>query len=245
MPILANVSVRQAMAPPKLVMRGGSSLLAACHKMESAGVSGAPVVDDKDRFEGTVALSDLLRIGRDRNGTMDALVDESAPTVVENEHLDVAVDAMGSAPQHWVSVLNTERNVVGTIATSDVVRGYRQGLLASIQRMNAEGGPSGTDRVRIGSSSPLLGQPLRKASLPISIIVTAIQRKRDLVVPSGDMVIEAGDELVLIGPPAELDAFQIAASAGAANAAEQCDLDDSKATSSLDHRGNAASDGRR
>jgi H+/Cl- antiporter ClcA/CBS domain-containing protein len=220
MPILANVSVRQAMAPPRLIMRGGTSLATACSEMKHAGVSSAPVVDDEDRFEGTVALSDLVG-KRDSDSTMGALVDASAPTVAENEHLDVAVDAMGTAPEHWVPVLDSERQVVGTIATSDVVRGYRLGLLASLRTMNAEGGPSGTDRIRIESGSLLIGQPLRKSRLPISLIVTTIQRKQDLVVPSGDTVIEAGDELVLIGSPPDINDFRVVASGGAAHTADK------------------------
>jgi chloride channel protein, CIC family len=229
MPILGNVSVRQAMAPPKLIMRGGSAPLAARHKMESAGVSGAPVVDDEDRFEGTVALRDLLRIGRDTDRTMEALVDVSAPTVAVNEHLDVAVDAMATASPHWVPVLDSERRVVGTIATSDVVRGYRLGLLARLQDMHAEGDASGSDRVRIESGSPLVGQPLRNSGLPVSIIVTSIVRKQDLVVPSGNTVIEVGDELALIGSPPDIDHFRIVASRGATHTADHCDLEETPA----------------
>jgi chloride channel protein, CIC family len=229
MPILANVSVHQAMAPPKLVMRGSSSLLVARHKMESAGVSGAPVVDDQDRLEGTVALRDLLRIGRDRDSKIGALVDVSTPTVAENEHLDVAVDAMATASQHWVPVLDSARRVIGTIATSDVVRGYRLGLLARLQNMNAEGGANGTDRVRIESDSPLAGQPLRKSGLPVTIIVTSIVRNQDLVVPSGNTVIEVGDELALIGSPPDIDDFRVAASGGAAQAADRGDPEETPA----------------
>jgi Trk K+ transport system NAD-binding subunit len=71
--------------------------------------------------------------------------------------------------------------------------------------VNAEGDASGTDRVRIESRSPLIGQTLRQSRLPISIIVTTILRKRDLVVPNGSTVLKAGDELVLIGRSSDVD----------------------------------------
>ncbi len=140
------------------------------------------------------------------------MVDVSAPTVSESAHLDIAVDAMTTSTQHWVSVLDAERRVVGTIATSDVVRGYRLGLLASLQRMNADGDANGSDRVLIEAGSPLAGRTLREARLPISIIVTTIQRARDLVVPQGSTVLEGGDELVLIGNTGDIDAIRILAS---------------------------------
>ena len=64
-------------------------------------------------------------------------MDVTAPTVSESAHLDVAVDAITTSNEHWVPVLDSERKVVGTVATSDVVRGYRLGLLASLQKVNS------------------------------------------------------------------------------------------------------------
>ncbi len=136
----------------------------------------------------------------------------TAATTSESAYLDVAVDAMTTSVQHWVSVLDGDRRVVGTIATSDVVRGYRLGLLASLQRMNAEGNENRSDRVLIEERSPLVGHTLRQAGLPISIIVTTIQRQRDLVVPDGTTVLEEGDELVLIGTPEDIEAIRFRSS---------------------------------
>ena len=156
----------------------------------------------------------------DAGRKLASVVDASAPTVSESAHLDIAVDAMTTSTQHWVSVLDADRRVVGTVATSDVVRGYRLGLLASLQTVNAEGDANGSDRVILEAGSPLEGQSLRKASLPISIIVTTIQRHRDLVVPSGATVLEDGDELVLIGSTSDIDAIRILASRAGSSAEE-------------------------
>ena len=125
---------------------------------------------------------------------------------------------MTTSTQHWVPVLDAERKVVGTVATSDVVRGYRLGLLASLQRVNAEGDAAGSDRVTVDGGSPLVGQPLSEAGLPMSIIVTTIQRDRDLMVPSGTTVLEAGDELVLIGRSSDIDGIRAIAQEESAHA---------------------------
>ena len=93
----------------------------------------------------------------------------------------------------------------------DVVRGYRLGLLASLQKVNSEGDAAGSDRVLIGSGSSLAGLSLNDAGLPVSIIVTTIQRKRDLVVPTGSTKLQAGDELMLIGRPSDIDAIRVIA----------------------------------
>jgi len=208
MPILSIVSVDQAMAAPRVVVTGGTTVLAARHQIEQAGVTGAPVIDDQGRFEGSVALADLRAVEQGSDRALEAVVDVSAPTVAGQAHLDVALDALTTSAEHWVTVLDAERKVLGTVAISDVVRGYRLGLLASLQKANAVGEPGGTDRVRIESDSPLVGRTLRRSGLPISVIVTTIQRRQDLVVPDGSTVLEAGDELLLIGQSSDIDVIR-------------------------------------
>jgi len=212
MPMLGRVPVRQALAPPRLVITGGASVEAALDQLTGAGLTGAPVVDGDGRFEGTITLHRLEADGSVHGHRLASLVDVTAPTVSESANLDVAVDAITASTQHWVPVLDPDRKVVGTVATSDVVRGYRLGLLSSLQEMSVDGRATGSDRVCIGSGSPLVGHSLAGARLPASIIVTTIQRGQDLVVPAGGTTIETGDELVLIGRALDIDAVRAMAS---------------------------------
>lgn len=140
------------------------------------------------------------------------MVDVSAPTVAAQAHLDVALDALTTSAEHWVTVLDAERKVLGTVAISDVVRGYRLGLLASLQKVNAVGEPGGNDSVRVEADSPLVGRKLRHSGFPISVVVTTIQRRRDLVVPDGSTVLEAGDALLVIGQSSDVEVVRRVAS---------------------------------
>ncbi len=212
MPVLAGVPVAEAMAPPRLVIAGGTTTASARQELLRHGLTGAPVVDGEGRFEGTVSLSSLDEATACSESRLALLVDVAAATTSESAHLDVAVDAMTTSDQHWVSVLDDDRRVVGTVATSDVVRGYRLGVLASLQRMSAEGDEHSSDRVIVDGSSPLAGLTLRQVELPMSIIVTTIQRHRDLVVPDGTTVLEGGDELVLIGSEDDIETVRSLAS---------------------------------
>jgi H+/Cl- antiporter ClcA/CBS domain-containing protein len=205
MPVLATVPVATAMAPPRLVVAGSTGSAEARQALTRAGVTGAPVVDDQGRFEGTVGLADLGGQGAVAAHPVRSLAHGTAPTVASTAMLDVAVDALTSAPAHWVPVLDDDRMVVGTLTTSDVVRGYRVGLLASLQAFGTSGDTGATDRVTVHAGAPLAGCPLRRAGLPTSVIVTTIQRRGDLVVPSGDTVIEDEDQLVLIGSSPDID----------------------------------------
>lgn len=221
MPILSIVSVGRAMATPRVVVIGGTTVRAARHQIEHAGVTGAPVVDDQGRFEGTVALSDLRTVKRGDERSLESMIDVSAPTVAGQAHLDVALDALATSTDHWVTILDADRKVLGTVAISDVVRGYRLGLLANLQKVNVVGDSGGTDRVRIESDSPLVGRTLRSSGFPISVIVTTIQRRRDLVVPDGSTVLESGDELVLIGRSSDIDVIREVAAGRASDPAGQ------------------------
>ena len=52
------------------------------------------------------------------------------PTVAASSRLDVALESLTAAPQSWVTVLDNERRVVGTLSISDMVRAYRQELVS-------------------------------------------------------------------------------------------------------------------
>jgi CIC family chloride channel protein len=211
MPLLSSIPVTQAMSRPRLILRGETTVATARQQLQDQGVAGAPVVDGEGRFEGTLTLDSLRGNEPGDDGQLESLVDVAAPTVSEASHLDVAIEAMTSATQHWVPVLDIERKVVGTVATSDVVRGYRVGLLSMLQQMSPEDGngeAGSSERVRVEFDSLLAGKSLRIAGLPVSAIVTAIQRNRDLVVPRGDTVLVAGDELVVIGTCSDVSAVR-------------------------------------
>lgn len=208
MPLLANVPVYQAMAVPRLLIPDSASVVDARSQLERAGVPGAPVIDDTGRYEGAVTLRDLSLAEAGESHGLDVFVDASVPSVVGTARLDVALDALMTAPQRWVPVLDDDRKVIGTIATADVVRGYRVALVASLRNMDRSDSSDGTDEFGIRAGSSLINKPLRSAGLPAGVIVTSIQRDRDFIVPVGDTVLEAGDRLVLIGSIDEIDALK-------------------------------------
>ena len=126
MPILSEVPVGKAMAPPRLVITGGTSMRTAGSARQSA-LTGAPVVDGNGRFEGTISAARLAR----SEGTTG--IDWSRWLMCPHRRcLSRRISTLQSMRsrrprEHWVPVLDSDRKVVGTVATSDVVRGYRSG----------------------------------------------------------------------------------------------------------------------
>ena len=203
LPLLAAIPVTRAMAEPKLVITAGRSRNSVRRSLEQAGLSGAPVVDEAGRLEGTIGVRDL-EISGEGESEVGELVDAGAPTVAGSSRLDVALESLTSAPQSWVPVLDTERRVVGTLSISDVVQAYRRELLTSAERMTDLGAITGAAQVTVTADSPVAGQSLRSAHLPAGLLVTSVSRDELVFFPTGDTTLEVGDHLTVIAAPSDL-----------------------------------------
>ncbi len=131
--------------------------------------------------------------------TVGILADAGAPAISKGSRLDTALESIVSAHMSWVPVLDDDRHVVATLSISDVVRAYRRELLASAERVGALGTSAGAFEVTITQDSTLAGRPLRMAGLPEGTLVTSIARNGRVLVPTGDVILEPGDQLWVLG----------------------------------------------
>ena len=203
LPLLAAIPVTQAMAVPRLVITAQRSIDSVRRALDDTSLSGAPVVDEAGRFEGTIARS-RLEVSGDGQHEVGGLVDAGAPTVSASSRLDVALESLTAAPQSWVPVLDDERRVVGTLSVSDVVRAYRQELVTSAERMSDLGVTTGAAQVTVSAASAVAGKTLRTADLPPGLLVTSISRGERVFFPTGDTTLEVGDNLTVIGSDSDL-----------------------------------------
>jgi Trk K+ transport system NAD-binding subunit len=63
---------------------------------------------------------------------------------------------------------------------------------------------SGISEIVIEANSPLVGKSLRDSELSRSVLITSIERGRQVITPSGDSVIQSGDRLMVLASPSEL-----------------------------------------
>ncbi|MHB8219786.1 MAG: CBS domain-containing protein [Acidimicrobiales bacterium] len=201
------------MARPRLVLADDVSQVEARRLLTEAGVNGAPVVDGEGKFLGVVAAGELASPPEPVVGVVDAHV----PVVSDSAHLDAALDALATSPHTWIPVLDSMHQVVGTLADSDVVRGYRLGLRAALGHVGVADVDAGSRQVEVGASSPLADLTLREAPLPAGILVTLIRRGKSSIEPDGETFIRPGDELVLVCR--EEDQDELARLAGGAGGA--------------------------
>ena len=147
-PLLEGTAVRRAMNEPRLVLGDHLSVGEARTALSGAGLDAAPVIDRDRRFEGTVSATALLagEIGAEMRG----LVDAGAASVAVDATVDIAVDALASGESTFVTILDEDRRVVGTLAVSDLLGAYRREL------QSRAGGPGGDPDSRGVAPAPVL-----------------------------------------------------------------------------------------
>jgi Trk K+ transport system NAD-binding subunit len=73
---------------------------------------------------------------------------------------------------------------------------------------------SGVSEVTVEVDSALVGKSLRDSVFSRSVLITSIERGRQVITPTGDSVIHSGDRLMVLGSPTELDHLMHIAAAG-------------------------------
>ncbi|MGH2872631.1 MAG: TrkA C-terminal domain-containing protein [Solirubrobacteraceae bacterium] len=197
MPLLETLAVADVMAPPRLVLTGHDTALAAAERLAALRLPGAPVVDERDAFIGLVQRD---RLTRDAQGDVGVgrLADPAAPTTIDTDHLESALESLLSTRASWIPVLDRDRHVIGILTISDIVRGYREGLRTQLRQVSKLTPSTVALEREIASDSPLAGKTLRTAGLPPGTIVMTIQRDTEILPSQADTVLAAGDRLGIL-----------------------------------------------
>jgi CIC family chloride channel protein len=209
LPLLGAARASQAMAVPRCVVPSSADVATALSLLETSGVEGAPFVGAEGRYVGVVTLEALRRASEQPDQpVLASLVDTSFLPIHQDVHLDIVLDTLTSTPQTWVAVVDDERRVIGTIATSDLIGSYRRSLQASLRRVSEVSESSGMLDVVVAENSPIVGASLRAAAIPKGVLITAIERGREVIRPTGDTVMCSGDRLMVLGTSEDLTRLQ-------------------------------------
>ena len=207
MPLLANVTVSEVMATPRLLLAAQDSVGDALAGLESRRLPGGPVVDERGVFLGVVsasALSDMIETAATK--TLDRVVDVTAPSIQANAALDVALDAMARASNSWIPVLDSSQHVVGIFNTGTLVAGYRRALVTNTKRLSQLAGNAIPVEVEVDPEAPIANRALRDVALPPGSMVLTVQRGRHLLFAEADTVLEPRDVVsALVRPEPKAD----------------------------------------
>ncbi len=205
LPLLAEVPASAAMVTPRCVLGETISLADSLDQMRASGVAEAPVVDADGRYRGVVSRAALER--RRERGELDVAIpiDLTPSPVYQDDRLDAVLDVLTTLPQTWATVVDPDLHVVGTIALSDIVRNYRRTTQTYLRRLAETAGTTGLGELVVAATSTMVGRSLRSSPIPRGALITSIERGPEVIRPSGDTVIQAGDRLTVLGAPEEID----------------------------------------
>src|SRR5579875_1519279 len=203
LPMLATLSVADALVPPRISLEAGEPAREALARLSRAQVAGAPVSDAHGRYVGTVSCERLRAEASERPETsVGRLADGTAPTLQATDSLETALEALAGGPG-WVPVLAPDRSLVGVLGASDVLRAYGRAIRTRLGTLRGVSRTAAAIDVQVGENSPLAGRALRASGLPDGCIVVTVQRGGALLFPDGATVLQPGDVAsVLVRPQA-------------------------------------------
>ncbi len=85
------------------------------------------------------------------------------------------------------------------LAAEEIVKVVRQNQAIGVE--NFADGKVQMLRLRLSEDSKLLGTPLKSLKIPSGVLITAIDRAREVIIPGGDDELRAGDEVFVLGEP--------------------------------------------
>ncbi len=193
---------------------------------------GAPVVemsDDSPRLVGIVTLADVAALAdpgetgdiasmetRTRELTAADICTTNPLTVVPSDPVYRAVQRMAAADVGRLPVVDEADHgrLVGLVRRADVVSAYQRALSRSLRaqhqrarsRLRNLGGARFVERV-VPAGAPVAGRTVADIAWPEGTVLTSIRRGGDIVVPRGDTVLRAGDEVVALVSGSRTEAF--------------------------------------
>ncbi|MHC5063016.1 MAG: Trk system potassium transporter TrkA [Planctomycetota bacterium] len=92
------------------------------------------------------------------------------------------------------------------LAAEEIVKTIRQNQAVGVE--NFAEGKIQMRRLRLSDDSVLLDVPVKDLKIPQGMLITAIDRERSVIIPSGDDVCQAGDDVFVLGEPKAIAAFE-------------------------------------
>jgi len=194
LPASASVALSEVMAGPRLVLPAATPAGRALAQMQQLELPGAPVVNDDGAFLGSLQLPSLTEQALGRPDTpVGRLADAEAMTVPADAALDAAIDALATSQGGWVPVLDSDMRVVGIVANSDLVRGWRMAMRHAVRRLGSAARDAVVVEEPVARGSLADGARVAELPLPRGAVLVAVHRGQGLMFADADTVLRPGD----------------------------------------------------
>ena len=128
------------------------------------------------------------------------LADGNGALIAADDGLDQALGTLADQRLTWAPVVADGR-LVGIISTRDAMTAYRAALAGNVRQVRGLGAGGVLLEGDLPAASPLVGHTVAEAGWPRGVVVVAIQRGGELLVPGGATELRAGDRVTVFASP--------------------------------------------
>jgi len=221
--ILDTVTVGSVMTRSPFLATPELPVAEAEQMLNSHRSHGVPVVDDGD-LVGIVTVTDLSRAIPRESAKVGDVMTPRPVTVDPETPVSRALERMAALGVGRLPVVATDdpRRLVGIFRREEAVRAYHEALTsttdhhlhrARLAQRTQPGAGYYDFRVPLGSIAD--GRRVREVSWPEGSTLVSIRRNREVLVPSGDTALVAGDVVTAFGTPASRERMIERLNAGA------------------------------
>ncbi|MCZ6544597.1 MAG: chloride channel protein, partial [Chloroflexi bacterium] len=208
--VVADLTVAETMSTNVPLVTEDTDLQELTLAMSRSRGTVLAVIDEEGRFRGLVSATDLTAAleRTDQNLVASDISVASPQRVYPDDQLGHVVELMAEGDLRQLPVVARwdERRLLGMISQRDVLRQVaRRGPRRAGTTRRAEPVRRLIGAVQIEftveQESGLVGRELREIQLPEGSIVTIIHRQGTVVIPRGQVTVEAGDQLTILAEP--------------------------------------------
>jgi CIC family chloride channel protein len=199
LPEAGAVPVTTLMSASPLILSAETTAAVALERIRTAGVPGAPVVNDDGAFLGTVESAGLASTVReDPRSPVGSMADGAAMTLPAEAGLDAAIDALPASAGGWVPVLDDDMRVLGIVTSANLAKGWQQTMQRSVHRLTEAARSSTVVEGEIIEGRGGAGCPVADLDLPAGAILVSVVRGGNVMVPTSVDHLEVGDMVAVV-----------------------------------------------
>ncbi len=209
-PLLSTLPVRRAMVPPAAVLHADLTVAAAERALRDRAPRGAPVLDAGGAFLGIATLAAIERVAPEARSqtALARILEPDGPQVAPNDTLDQALQQMAEHELSWLPVVEPgTRRVLGILTVAGALQEYRSAVQRGARRLGSAVEGTLLIEARIEPGAPLAWQRLSTAGFPPGVVVVALRRHGEVIIPRGESTLQPGDVLTLVVSPALEDSI--------------------------------------
>lgn len=218
--VMQTVRVREVMDTQADTVPITISLTELGREFERTHHHSFPVLDSRGALYGIVSIQDLER--EMSSGTIDGvtagdIATTQLITVYPDDPIAIAIERMAPRDLSRLPVVDPEdtQRLLGLVRRGDIGRAYNVGIMRRAERQHRveqlQRGPIAASHVAeipIPAQVPVIGMGVNDLSLPEDCLVVAIHRGNTFIVPHSPTALEAGDRVIIHGPPDKLATLQ-------------------------------------